>query len=96
MNFTTQDLAEIKERTAQILAEKIQEQIGDLSEYVVFPMAVASSVLGLSTKQIPVHLPTVSTAPGKHGVTLKAIQDHIATRTTQPRKAARKLELKSA
>ena len=84
MNFSPSDLEEIKERTAQILAEKIAEKVGDLEEYTVFPMSVASSVLGLSSKQIPVYLPIVSTAAGKNGVTLASIRRHIDNRTAQP------------
>jgi len=84
MNFSPSDLKEIKERTAQILADKISEKVGDLEEYTVFPMSVASAVLGLSSKQIPVYLPIVSTAAGKNGVTLASIRAHIDSRTTPP------------
>jgi hypothetical protein len=84
MNFSPIELQEIKERTAQILAERIIEKVGDLDAYTVFPMSVASSVLGLSSKQIPVYLPVVSTAAGKKGVTLASIRQHIESRTASP------------
>ncbi|MFM2198863.1 MAG: hypothetical protein RLZZ505_2295 [Verrucomicrobiota bacterium] len=85
MNFTTEDLADIKERTAQILADRIAEQVGDLGQYVVFPLPTVSSLIGLSTKQIPIYLPVTKTAEGKHGVTLAAIRQHIETRTELPK-----------
>ncbi len=44
-------------------------------------MSVASTLLSLSVKQIPVYLPVTSTAAGKHGVTLAAIKAHIRSRT---------------
>lgn len=84
MQFTTAQLAEIQEQTAQKLADIIIDRIGDLEAYVVFPMSTASSLLGLSTKQIPVYLPITSTAAGKKGVTLAAIRRHIDTRTSPP------------
>lgn len=101
MNFSPSDIQEIKERTAQILAEKVLDSVGDLEEFTVFPMAVASTLLGLSTKQIPVYLPIVSTAAGKNGVTLAAIRKHVSTRTSKPtglryRKEAESQTLKSA
>lgn len=90
MNFTTEDLDDIKQRTAQILADRIEEKIGDLEQYVVFPMAVASHLLSLSTKQIPIYLPVTAIAAGKKGVTLAAIRQHIDTRTEQPKGIAKR------
>jgi chaperone required for assembly of F1-ATPase len=90
MKFTPDELADIKERTAQILAARIEEQVGDLAQYVVFPLSVASHLLSLSTKQVPVYLPLTKTAEGKHGVTLAAIKAHIETRTEQPKGIAKR------
>ena len=81
MNFTPKDLAEIKERTSQILADRIEERVGDLEQYVVFPMSVAASLLSLSPRQIPTYLPVTETSAGKHGVTLAAIKAHVNSRT---------------
>ncbi len=90
MNFTTEEMADIKERTCQILADRIEEKVGDLAQYVVFPMAVASHLLSLSTKQIPLYLPVTAIAAGKKGVTLAAIRQHIDKRTEQPKGIAKR------
>lgn len=90
MHLTPEEMADIKERTAQILADRIEEKVGDLEQYVVFPMAVASHLLSLSTKQIPIYLPVTATAAGKNGVTLAAIRQHIETRTEQAKGIAKR------
>jgi len=55
-----------------------------LAEISILPMGEVSRYVGLSTKQIPLHLPVTETTPGKHGVTVQAIRDHISRKTRQP------------
>lgn len=90
MTFTPEQVDDVLERTAQILADRIEDRIGDLEQYVVFPLPTVSSLIGLSTRQIPVYLPLTKTAEGKHGVTLAAIRNHIESRTEQPKGLARR------
>lgn len=89
MNLSPEEMEDIKERTAQILADRIEELVGDLEQFVVFPMSVASCLLSLSPRQIPTYLPITETAAGKHGVTLAALKAHIHSRTV-PAKRKRK------
>jgi hypothetical protein len=90
MTLTPEQVDEILDRTALILADRIEEKVGDLAQYVVFPMAVASHLLSLSTKQIPLYLPVTAIAAGKKGVTLAAIRQHIDKRTEQPKGIAKR------
>jgi hypothetical protein len=70
---------------AEMIVYEIRAQAGgDLSSAVVLPMATASQLIGLSTKHLPFHLPITAVAPGKHGVTLRALQEHISKNTRQP------------
>lgn len=81
MQFSTSQIDAILERTAQILAERIEESRGSLAEMTVFDLRTAAQILGLSTKQVPYYLPITKTADGKHGVTIGAIRHHIESRT---------------
>jgi Trk K+ transport system NAD-binding subunit len=84
MQFSTSQIDAILERTAQILAERIEETRGSLAEMTVFELRTAAQIVGLSTKQIPLYLPITKTAAGKHGVTIGAIRRHIESRTASP------------
>ena len=89
MTLTRAQVSEVMDRTARLLADEIMAEVGDLKRYIVFDLATARNLVGLSTKQIPVYLPIVETSASKHGVTLAAIIDHIESRTV-PAKRKRK------
>ena len=86
MTLSPQETQEVLKLAAAAIVEEIRVTAGgDLASVIIFPLTAVSQMVGLSTKQIPVHLPITAIAPGKHGVTLKNIQDYVAQKTTQPR-----------
>jgi|694.fasta_scaffold117753_5 hypothetical protein len=90
MTLSPEQIDWVLERTAQLLAERVEERVGSMGDMAVFPLSTVSQLVGLSTKQIPVYLPVTKTAEGKHGVTIGAIRKHIESRTEQPRGLARR------
>ena len=90
MNLSPEQIDWVLERTAELLAEKIEAEIGGMAELVVFDLRLAAQLVGLSTKQVPVYLPLTKTSEGKHGVTIGAIRRHIEERTEQPKGIARR------
>jgi hypothetical protein len=90
MNLSPEQIDWVLERTAQILAENIEARMGSLADMAVLPLSTVSTIVGLSTKQLPAYLPLTKTAAGKHGVTLGAIRHHIESRTEQPKGIARR------
>lgn len=85
MTFSPDQVDWVLERTAEILAERIQESVGSMADLTVFDLRLAAQIVGLSPKQVPVYLPVTKQADGKHGVTIGAIRKHIEERTEQPK-----------
>lgn len=90
MQFSPEQIEGIMERTAKELADRIEERLGGISAMIVMDMRTTARLVGLSTKQIPVYLPTVEISAGKHGVTLAAIEKHILSNTRPPAGVNRK------
>jgi hypothetical protein len=84
MTFTQEQVEQVIERTAQILADSIKAQVGDMADYPVFDIRLAAQMVGLSPRQVPTYLPVTETSAGKHGVTIGAIKAHIDSRTKPP------------
>jgi F420-0:gamma-glutamyl ligase-like protein len=90
MDFSPADKADIKRMAAELVVEEIRREAGgDLLSMIVIPSGAAAHLVGLSTKQLPLRLPVTAIAAGKHGVTARAIMDHIRKNTTQPLAAVR-------
>lgn len=85
MELSPSERQEVLAIVAKSIVDEIRAEAGgDLSGIIILPMGAVSQMVGLSTKQLPVHLPITALAPGKHGVSLKAIQEKVAEKTTQP------------
>ena len=72
-----------------MVADRIVEEIraeagGDLASVVVIPLAAAGHLVGLTRQQLPKLIPVTAIGPSSHGVTLRALQDHIAKNTRHP------------
>jgi hypothetical protein len=81
MEFTSEHIQAVIDRTAEVLADRIEERAGDLTELLVLDLRTAAQLVGLSTRQIGTYLPITETSAGKHGVTVGAIRRHIESRT---------------
>jgi hypothetical protein len=90
MNLSPEQIDWVLERTAEMLADKIEAELGSMADIIVVDLRMAAQVVGLSTKQVPVYLPLTKTSEGKHGVTIGAIRRHIESRTEQPKGIARR------
>lgn len=90
MNLSPEQIDTMIERTAEILAGRIEQELGNLSDIIVVDLRMAAQIVGLSTKQVPVYLPLTKTSEGKHGVTIGAIRRHVESRTEQPKGIARR------
>ena len=90
MNLSPEQIDWVLERTAEMLADKIESELGSMADIIVVDLRMAAQVVGLSTKQVPVYLPLTKTSEGKHGVTIGAIRRHIESRTEQPKGIARR------
>lgn len=86
MHLSPSERQEVLSLAARFIVDEIREQAGgDLSSIIILPMGAVSQMVGLSTKQVPVHLPVTALAPGKHGVSLKAIQERVKEKTSAPK-----------
>jgi len=84
MTFTPEQVEQVIAQAAQILADGIKEQIGDMADYPIFDIRLAAQMIGLHPRQVPTYLPVTETSAGKHGVTIGAIKAHIDSRTKPP------------
>lgn len=85
MTFTEEDIEEVKERAAQILADKAEEGIVEafaktLPECTVFSVAVAAQMAGISTQFARKIFPIVEWEQGPNGVQLSDILQSINDR----------------
>ena len=84
MTLSPSERREVLQLVADGIRADLRAEMGDLTELVVLPLAAASQLVGLSSKQTGRLLPITRTAAGKHGVTLAAIRAHIRAKTTAP------------
>jgi hypothetical protein len=84
MTLSPEERREILGMIADRTVDAIRSEVGDLTEFVVLPLAAAGQLVGLSAAQVKRLLPITRTGSGKHGITLAAIKRHITTNTKQP------------
>jgi hypothetical protein len=81
MTLSPTERRQMLDIVADRLVSEIRAEVGDLSAYVVLPLATASQLLGLSTKQLAKVIPITRTGHNKQGVQLSAIKAHITKNT---------------
>lgn len=81
MNFSPNDLEEVKTKAARMIAEAAMEEAGGAMSLVILPLSVVTQITSLSRHSIPRYLPVTEISPGKHGVTLRDLQAYIAGKT---------------
>lgn len=85
MDFSPEAKVRIERMAAQMIVDEIRAMAGgDLASVVVIPLAAAGHLVGLTRQQLPKLIPVTAIGPSSHGVTLRALQDHIAKNTRTP------------
>jgi len=90
MNLDESTTLEIIERTAQILADRIEAEFGRLDEIVLIDVSTAAQALGCSRPHVRKVLPPVRVSPRLEGISLAAIKQFQAERSVKPMKISRK------
>ena len=90
MNLDESTTLEIIERTAQILADRIEAEFGRLDEIVLIDVSTAAQALGCSRPHVRKVLPPVRVSPRLEGISLAALKQFQAERSAKPTKISRK------
>jgi predicted DNA-binding protein (UPF0251 family) len=90
MNLDESTTLEIIERTAQILADRIEAEFGRLDEIVLIDVSTAAQALGCSRPHVRKVLPPVRVSPRLEGISLAALKQFQAERSAKPMKISRK------
>jgi hypothetical protein len=80
---------EIIERTAQVLADRIQAEFGRLDEIVLIDVSTAAQALGCSRPHVRKVLPPVRVSPRLEGISLAALKQFQAERSAKPSKISK-------
>jgi hypothetical protein len=85
MQLSPTDRQEVLKLVAQGALDEIRAQAGgDLAALVVLPLSAAGQLVGLTGPQVRKRLPVTQIGPSTHGVTLKALREHIEKNTKSP------------
>ncbi len=91
MNLSPQERKNVVTLVAEMITDEIRAAAGgDLASLVVLPMSVASHMVALTPRAARANLPVTMVANGKSGVTLRALQEYITSKTltqNQPHKS---------
>jgi hypothetical protein len=90
MNLDESTTLAIIERTAQVLANRIEAEFGRLDEIVLIDVSTAAQALGCSRPHVRKVLPPVRVSPRLEGISLAAIKQFQAERSAKPTKISRK------
>ena len=86
MMCSPQERKAVLEMIARMALDEIRSECGgDLRGLVILPLATVAPLVGLTVRTARETLPVTEISEGKHGVTMRAMEAHIAGKTRTPR-----------
>lgn len=85
MDLSPADKRDVKAMIAENAVDRlVQEMGGSLKGVIVLPLATAAPMMGLTPRTLRAHAATVELTPGKHGITVAAMESFIQQNTRKP------------
>jgi len=85
MTLSPQQWEEVKERAAELIAEKAMKEAGGVASLINLPIQFVTQVTGLSRHTIPKRMSITKTGDNKDAVTLKNLSAYLEKRTVPPK-----------